>query len=213
MLDPLKIVIENFPEGEEESLAAAFHPQREEEGIRHIPFTRELYIEQSDFMENPTNKYFRLAPGKEVRLRHAYVIRCHKVIHDEMGNVIELRCTYDKDTLGKKPEGRKVKGVIHWVSAKHAVEVDVYEYDRLFLDENPARDEDFFQHLNDKSLEIRKGFCEPALAEQSLQSVFQFERIGYYCVSQADDQQVLAFHRVVSLKDTWGKLAEEAQHA
>jgi len=205
VLEPLKIVIENYPEHQVESLSAAFHPQVPTAGTRVLPFAKELYIERSDFMENPPKKYFRLSPGTEVRLRHAYVIRCTKVIHDASGNVVELRCTYDPATLGKNPEDRKVKGVIHWVSVAHAHPVTVYQYDRLFNDANPGREDDFMQFLNQDSLKIQQAFCEPAMAKQDLHDVFQFERLGYYAVhSLADDAQVNAFHRVVDLKDTWG---------
>ncbi|MDI9818263.1 MULTISPECIES: glutamine--tRNA ligase/YqeY domain fusion protein [unclassified Legionella] len=207
VLEPLKIVIENYPEGEVESLNAKFNPQDPESEGRVLPFGRELYIERSDFMEDPPKKYFRLSPGAEVRLRHAYVIRCTDVICDEQGHVIELRCTYDKETLGKNPVDRKVKGVIHWVSANHAHPVTVLQYDRLFNDANPAREENFLQFLNEESLQVRQAVCEPSLASQPLNEVFQFERLGYYCVNQTEKGQVTAVHRVVGLKDTWGKMS------
>lgn len=204
VLDPLKIVIENYPDNEVESLSAPFYPQDPASESRILPFAKELYIERSDFMEDPPKKYFRLSPGSEVRLRHAYVIRCTDVIRDEAGQVIELRCTYDADTLGKNPEDRKVKGVIHWVSAKHAYPVTIYQFDRLFHDANPGREEDFLQFLNDDSLQVQHALCEPSMATQPLQEVFQFERLGYYCVNQvAENGQVEAFHRVVDLRDTW----------
>lgn len=205
VLDPLKIVIENFPEGDVESLQAPFYPQDPSSKSRVLPFTRELYIERSDFMEDPPKKYFRLFPGSEVRLRHAYVIRCNEVIRDEQGNIIELRCTYDPKTLGKNPEDRKVKGVIHWVSATEAYPVTIYQYDRLFHDSNPGREDDFMQFLNKDSLQVLKAFCEPALAHVGLTEVFQFERLGYYAVNKLNTNgDVEAFHRVVDLKDTWG---------
>ena len=207
VLDPLKIVIENYPENQVEELSAHFNPQDPTSPSRILPFSRELYIERSDFMEIPAKKYFRLAPGTEVRLRHAYVIRCTGVIHNEAGDVVELRCTYDEATLGKNPEDRKIKGVIHWVSAAHAHPITIYQYDRLFTDANPAREEDFLQFLNHDSMQVQQAFCEPALANMSLNDVLQFERLGYYCVNQLDaNGQVAAFHRVVDLKDTWGKL-------
>lgn len=206
VLDPVKVVIENYPEHKTEELNAHFNPQDAESPTRILPFTRELYIERSDFMEDPPKKYFRLSPGAEVRLRHAYVIRCTDVIRDAEGNISELRCTYDKDTLGKNPADRKVKGVIHWVSAEQAHPVTIYQYDRLFNDANPAREDNFLQFLNHDSMQIQQGLCEPAMAKQALHEVFQFERLGYYCVNQLDEKgQVLAFHRVVDLKDTWGK--------
>jgi glutaminyl-tRNA synthetase len=206
VFDPLKVVIENYPQDKVEELKAAYNPQDPASETRVLPFARELYIERSDFMEDPPKKYFRLSPGAEVRLRHAYVLRCDSVIHDETGKVIEIRCSYDKDTLGKNPPDRKVKGVIHWVSAKHAYPVKVYQYDRLFNDPNPAREEDFLQFLNKESMKEQHALCEPALAKQPLNEVFQFERLGYYCVNEVDKQsQVTAFHRVVDLKDTWNK--------
>ena len=142
-----------------------------------------------------------------MRLRHAYVIRCTEVIRDAQGHAIELRCTYDENTLGKNPEDRKVKGVIHWVSAAHAYPVTIYQYDRLFHDPNPAREEDFMQFLNQDSMHVQQALCEPSLATQPLNEVFQFERLGYYCVHQVDETHVRAFHRVVDMKDTWDKVA------
>lgn len=205
VLKPLKIVIENFPEGEEEHLSAPFHPQDATAGTRTIPFSRTLYIEQTDFMITPPKKYFRLSPGAEVRLRYAYLIRCREVIYDEQGEVRELRCTYDPETLGKNPTDRKVKGVIHWVSKKHAHPVKIYEYDRLFHEANPGREENFLQFLNHDSLQETSGFCEPALIHQPIETVFQFERLGYYAVNEVIQGQTTAFHRVVQLRDPWGK--------
>lgn len=207
VMDPLKVVIENYPEGKVEQLNASYNPQDPEAGRRDLPFTRELYIERSDFMEEPPKKFFRLSPGAEVRLRHAYVIKCHEVIHNEQGDVVELRCTYDENTLGKNPEDRKVKGVIHWVSSEHAYPVTVLQYDRLFTDANPAREDDFFQFLNHDSLQTMQGLCELSLAHQPEGEVFQFERLGYYCVNEKKDGCVSVFHRVVDLKDTWGKVS------
>ncbi|MFA6303310.1 MAG: glutamine--tRNA ligase/YqeY domain fusion protein [Legionella sp.] len=205
VMDPIKVVLENYPEGKVEQLKANFYPQDAASESRELPFSRELFIERSDFMEDPPKKYFRLAPGAEVRLRHAYVIKCHEVIKDTQGEVIELRCTYDADTLGKNPEDRKIKGVIHWVSCAEAYPVTVYQYDRLFTDANPAREEDFMQFLNHDSMQTLKGFCEPSLAHLQEGEVVQFERLGYYCVNKVSNGNVDAFHRVVDLKDTWGK--------
>ncbi|HAU1653754.1 TPA: glutamine--tRNA ligase/YqeY domain fusion protein [Legionella pneumophila] len=207
VMDPLKIVIVNYPENRVEQLQAAFYPQNPESASRNLPFSREIYIEKSDFMENPPNKYFRLSPGAEVRLRHAYVIKCQDVIRNDQGEITELHCTYDENTLGKNPEDRKVKGVIHWVSCAQAYPVTIYQYDRLFTDPNPAREEDYFQFLNHDSLQMIQGFCEPAMAEQAEGDVFQFERLGYYCVNSVAEGRVQAFHRVVDLKDTWGKVS------
>ncbi len=206
VLEPLKIVIENYPVDQVEELNAPFNPQDPNAGHRILPFSREIFIERSDFMENPPKKYFRLFPGAEVRLRHAYVIRCTDVIHDAEGQVIEVRCTYDPDTLGKNPVDRKVKGVIHWVSAAHAYPVTIYQYDRLFHDANPAREEDFLQFLNHDSLKVQSALCEPSLASQPLDETFQFERLGYYRVNTVEKGLVSAFHRVVDMKDTWGKV-------
>ena len=207
VLDPIKVVIENYPEGPVQDLTVAFNPNDPDSATRVMPFSREIFIERSDFMDNPPKKYFRLSPGMEVRLRHAYVIRCTDVIRDAEGNAIELRCTYDENTLGKNPEDRKVKGVIHWVSAAQAYPVTIYQYDRLFHDPNPAREDDFMQFLNQDSLHVQQALCEPALALSPLNEVFQFERLGYYCVNQVDDGKVGAFHRVVDMKDTWDKVA------
>lgn len=206
VMDPIKVIIENYPEGVTEELTAAFHPQDSDAGQRVIPFSREIYIERDDYMDIPAAKYFRLSPGAEVRLRHAYVIRCTDVIHDANGQPIELRCVYDKETLGKNPVDRKVKGVIHWVSAPHAHPITVDQYDRLFNDANPAREENFMQFLNKDSLQIQHAFAEPAIKSQSLHDVLQFERLGYYCVNEVSQGSADGFHRVVDLKDTWGKI-------
>jgi glutaminyl-tRNA synthetase len=198
VFDPIKIIIENYPEDQVEMIQT---------DTRELPFSREIYIERSDFMAEPVKGYFRLAPDKEVRLRNAYVIRCEEMIYDEAGELLELRCTYDKETLGKKPEGRKVKGVIHWVSVSTAYPITVYQYDRLFHDENPAREDDFMQFLNHDSLSIQTAYAEPMLMHQKVGEVFQFERLGYYCVNTLDEAGATQiFHRVVHLKDTWGKL-------
>jgi glutaminyl-tRNA synthetase len=207
VLDPVKVVIENYPEGKVEQLKAHFYPQDPDSASRDLPFSRELFIERSDFMEVPEKKYFRLAPGAEVRLRHAYIIKCHDVVKNDEGDIIELRCTYDEKTLGKNPEDRKVKGVIHWVSCAQVHSVTIYQYDRLFHDANPAREEDFLQFLNHDSLRTQTAFCEPALALQPEGEVVQFERLGYYCVNKVTDNTVQAFHRVVDLKNTWGKIS------
>lgn len=207
VIEPLKVVIENYPLDQVEEFSAAYNQQDPESPRRIIPFTREIYIERSDFMETPVKGYFRLAPDMEVRLRHAYVIRCKEVIYDANGDVCELRCTYDPETLGKNPVDRKVKGVIHWVSTDKAHPVMIYQYDRLFNDANPARVDDFMQFINHDSLQVIQGFCEPALAEQPLNEVFQFERLGYYAINEVKDGNVTACHRIVGLKDTWGKIS------
>jgi glutaminyl-tRNA synthetase len=207
VMDPIKVVIENYPEGKTEYFKSAFNPQDPESASRELPFSREIFIERSDFMEDPPKKYFRLFPGAEVRLRHAYVIKCHDVIKNAQGEIVELRCTYDENTLGKNPEDRKVKGVIHWVSCAQAYPVTIYQYDRLFTDANPAREQDYFQFLNHDSLQTLQAMCEPSMAHQPEGEVFQFERLGYYCVNTVAEGDVQAFHRVVDLKDTWGKVS------
>jgi glutaminyl-tRNA synthetase len=204
VLDPLKVVIENYPSNQTQELNVAFNPQDETSATRCVPFTQELYIDRQDFMEDPPKKYFRLAPGQEVRLRHAYVIRCNEVIKDENGNPIELRCSYDPDTLGKNPVDRKVKGVIHWVSATSAHPITILQYDRLFNDQNPVREEDFTQFLNQDSLHTTQALSEPAVADLAMHETVQFERVGYYCVSNIVDSKVTELHRVVDLKDSWG---------
>ncbi|HRD68752.1 MAG TPA: glutamine--tRNA ligase/YqeY domain fusion protein [Legionella sp.] len=207
VMDPVKVVITNYPEDKVEQIKAHFYPQDPDSATRELPFSREVYIERSDFMEDPPKKYFRLSPGSEVRLRHAYVIKCNEVIKNEVGEVVEIHCSYDENTLGKNPEDRKVKGVIHWVSCAQAYPVMIHQYDRLFTDPNPAREEDFLQFLNHDSFHEVQAFCEPALAHQAEGDVFQFERLGYYCVNSVDSGKVQAFHRIVDLKDTWGKVS------
>lgn len=208
VMNPIKVVIENYPEDQVEQLKARFNPQdAASDLVRELPFSREIYIERDDFMENPPKKYFRLSIGAEVRLRHAYVIKCHDVLRDEQGEIIELRCTYDKSTLGKNPEDRKIKGVIHWVSCAQAYPVQIIQYDRLFNDSNPAREDDFLQFLNHDSMKTQLAYCEPALINQSPDEVFQFERLGYYGVNQVSGGEVKVFHRVVELKDTWAKIS------
>lgn len=207
VLDPIKLVIENYPENSIEPLNVSYYPHKEGGAVRTVPFTREIYIERSDFMENPSKHFFRLSPGSEVRLRHAYVIRCSDVIRNEQDEIIELRATYDPDTLGKNPVGRKVKGVIHWVSVSEGKPMTIIEYDRLFNEANPLGEEDFLHCLNPDSLRYINGFCEPDLLTQTANDAFQFERLGYYCVNQMKEGKVTAFHRIVGLKDTWSKLS------
>lgn len=205
--EPLKVIIENYPSDQVETLHGPLHPNDPSYLTRAIPFAREIYIERSDFMEHPTKQFFRLSPGTEVRLRFAYVIRCTAVIHNDQGEVIEIRAQCDLDTLGKNPEGRKVKGVIHWVSAHHAHPLTILQYDRLFHVANPAQEEDFLQSINQNSLVTMQGFAEPAVAHLALRKVVQFERLGYYVMNQrARTGEITRCHRVVGLKDTWGKL-------
>jgi len=214
VLRPLKVVITDYPKNETEEFEPARHPKNPEMGTRTLPFSREIYIDRDDFREDPPPKYFRLAPGKEVRLRFAYVIRCNEVIY-ENGKIIELRCTYDKATRsGEKTEGRKVKGIIHWVSIQHSVSAEVRLYDRLFAAPYPGRDDperDFLKDLNPESVEIiSKCKVEPALLEAKPEDVFQFERVGYFCVdSKKSRPEALVFNRTVTLRDTWAKLEQE----
>lgn len=207
VLQPLKVTITNYPEGGEEICEAPNHPQKPELGTRQLPFCREIYIDQEDFQEIPEKKFFRLKPEGEVRLRNAYVIKCEEVIKDEHGQIIELLCTYDKETLGKKPEGRKVKGIIHWVSARHCLRSEVRLYDRFFNVEDPNKAEDFREHINHQSLEIIKNVpTEPSLKGAPAESSYQFERLGYFCVDCKDSSsEKLVFNRAVSLRDTWAK--------
>ena len=210
VLAPLKMVITNYPEDRTENLPAQNHPQKPELGERHVPFSREIYIEREDFMEEPAKKFFRLAPGREVRLRYAYFIKCEKVIKDETsGEIIELHCTYDPATLGgSAPDGRKVKGTIHWVSAAHGVPAEVRLYDRLFTEENPdAGEADFKTFVNPESLVVLKDcLVEPSLANAEPGSHYQFERQGYFCVDSVDSKAGNpVFNRTVTLRDTWEK--------
>ncbi|MHB8809253.1 MAG: glutamine--tRNA ligase/YqeY domain fusion protein [Desulfobulbaceae bacterium] len=214
VLKPLKVVITNYPEEQVEQFEAQNHPKKPEMGTRTIPFCRELFIEADDFMEEPPKKFFRLAPGREVRLRYAYLITCREVVKNEAGEVVELRCTYDPASRGgTAPDGRKVKGTIHWVSARHAMPAEVRLYDRLFTVEYPDMDKehDFKEFLNPNSLEVlRDCMLEPSLAGAGKEDRFQFERQGYFCIDakeSAADRPV--FNRIVTLRDTWARIAEE----
>jgi glutaminyl-tRNA synthetase len=215
VLKPLRVVIENYPEGHVEELAAVNNPEDPGAGTRNVPFSRVLYIEQDDFRESPPPKYYRLAPGREVRLRYAYFLKCVDVVKDAQGNVVELRCAYDPATRGgDAPDGRKVKATIHWVSAAHTVAAEVRLYDRLFVNEDPdevGEGQDFLANLNPNSLELLPGcWVEPSLAGAKPGSIYQFERQGYFCVDPDAASGKLAFNRAVSLKDEWAKI-EKAQ--
>lgn len=211
VLNPLKIVIENYPATETEQLEAPYHPNRPEMGARMLPFSRVIYIERDDFMEAPPRKFFRLAPGREVRLRYAYFISCHAVIKDEAGHIVELRCRYDPATRGgNAPDGRKVKGTLHWVSATHALRAEVRLYDRLFTDPRPDANQpgaDWRDCLNPNSMRVIKGAClEPSLREAEAEARFQFERLGYFCVDNKDSApNKPVFNRTVGLRDSWAK--------
>ncbi|MDP6887494.1 MAG: glutamine--tRNA ligase/YqeY domain fusion protein [SAR324 cluster bacterium] len=214
VLKPLKVVITNYPENQTEEFEPARHPKISEMGSRKVPFSREIYIDHDDFKEDPPPKYFRLSPGKEVRLRYAYVIRCDEVIY-ENGNVTELRCTYDPKTRsGAKAEGRKVKGIIHWVSAQHSLNAEIRLYDRLFEAPQPGRNDPEGNYLNDLNRESIKVIndckTETELSNANLADVFQFERVGYFCVDAKESRQdMLVFNRTVTLRDTWAKLEQE----
>ena len=209
VLNPLKVVITNYPEDKVDMLDAINNPEDEAAGTRKVPFSREIYIERDDFMENPPKKYFRLAPGAEVRLRYAYLITCNEVIKDANGDIVELRCTCDPDSRGgQAPDGRKVKGTIHWVSAPHALDAEVRLYDRLFSVENPddvPDGTDYKSNLNPDSLKAVTAKVEPYLKNAQKGEQYQFERLGYFCVDPDTTADKLVFNRTVTLKDSWGK--------
>ena len=214
VLNPLKIVLTNYPEDKVEELKAVNNPEDESMGKRWLPFSRVLYIEQNDFQEEPHRKFFRLAPGKEVRLRYAYIIKCEEVIKDEDGNITELHCTYDLDTKsGSGKSDKKVKGTIHWVSAKHAIEAEVRLYDRLFDIPNPDGDKekDFIDHINPNSLEVlNRCKLEPFLKDAKPGDRVQFERLGYFCVDTVDSKSSKPiFNRTVTLRDSWTKIEKQ----
>ncbi len=209
VLDPLKVVITNFPEGQTEVCHSENNPEDPEGGMREMPFSREIYVEREDFMENPPKKYFRLAVGQMVRLKSAYIIRCDEALKDEAGNVTELRCSYiENSKSGNDTSGINVKGTLHWVSAREALPVEIRQYDRLFKVENPAAEEgDFKDYINPDSLEVITGYAEPALKEAQVGAKFQFMRKGYFCLDADSSPEKLVFNRTVGLKDTWGKVA------
>ena len=218
VLNPLKVVLENYPQDKEEELEAINNPEDASAGTRNIPFSREIYIERDDFMEDPPKKFFRLAPGREVRLRYAYFITCVDVVKDPAsGEITELRCTYDHETRGgDAPDGRKVKGTLHWVSAKHAITAEVRLYNHLFLIENPNAVEEgkeFSDYLNPESLEVLANCkLEPGLINAAPGTRVQFERLGYFCVDSAESKKgAPAFNRTVTLRDTWAKILKSQQ--
>ena len=211
VLSPLKVTIENYPEGQVEMFDVINNPEDPTAGTRQVPFSREIYIEQEDFREEPPPKYFRLAPGREARLRGAYFIKCESVVKNDAGEVIELRCTYDPATRGgDSPDGRKVKATLHWVSAAHAVPAEVRVYDRLFNNPDPEDSGDFIADLNPNSLQILSNcMVEPSLADAQPGDRFQFERQGYYCVDWTSKPGALIFNRTVALRDTWEKIEKK----
>ncbi|MFA5553388.1 MAG: glutamine--tRNA ligase/YqeY domain fusion protein [Phycisphaerae bacterium] len=214
VLRPLKVIITNYPEGQVEELDAINNPEDPAAGTRKVPFSRELYIEQEDFMENPPKKFFRLSPGKEVRLRYAYFVTCTDFIKDDSGKIVEVHCTYDPATRGgDSPDGRKVKSTLHWVSAKHALDAEVRLYDNLFTKENPeeaAEGQDFKSNINPNSLEVLQGCkIEPSLAKAEPLQRFQFERLGYFCVDPDSGNGKLIFNRTATLRDEWAKIQKQ----
>ncbi|MBN2610521.1 MAG: glutamine--tRNA ligase/YqeY domain fusion protein [Bacteroidales bacterium] len=213
VINPLKVVIENYPEGVTEELEAVNNPEDESMGTRKVPFSRVIYIEKDDFMEEPPKKFFRLSPGSEVRLRYAYFMKCTDVVKNGAGEITELRCTYDPESKGgKSPDGRKVKSTIHWVSAEHAIEAEVRLYDRLFVKENPYEAEEgktFVDNLNPDSLKTVTGYIEPFAKGSKPLDKFQFERIGYFCLDPDSSGNKLIFNRTVTLKDSWAKITSK----
>jgi len=210
VLRPLRVVIENYPEGQVEELDAVNNPEDPSKGKRKVPFSRILYIERDDFRENPPKQFFRLSPGREVRLRYGYFITCSSVVKDERGEIEELRCTYDPATRGgDSPDGRSPKATMHWVSAAHAVPAEIRLYDRLFTREDPtdSEDGDFTKFINPNSLEVLSSCrLEPSLANAQPGDRFQFERMGYFCVDTDSRPGALVFNRTVTLRDSWAKI-------
>jgi glutaminyl-tRNA synthetase len=210
VLDPVKVVITNYPEAKEEFLDANYNDYAEGFGSRNVPFSREIYIEKEDFREEANKKFFRLKLGKEVRLKNAYIIKAESCTKDENGNVTEIQCTYDEDSRsgsGSEASQRKVKGTLHWVSVKHAVKAEVRVYDRLFNDEAPDghKDKDFMEFVNPDSLEIITAYAEPSLKTAKTGDRFQFQRKGYFCVDLDSTADNLVFNRTVPLRDSWAK--------
>ena len=214
VLRPLRVVIDNYPEDQVEQMEAVNNPEDVSAGMRKVPFSRVLYIEQDDFRENPPRQFYRLSPGREVRLRYGYLITCTDVLKNEKGEVVEVHCTYDPATRGgNTPDGRKVKSTIHWVSAAHAIDAEIRLYDNLFSKEDPnatTDGEDFTANLNPNSLEIvTEAKLEPSLAEAKAGNRYQFERLGYFCVDPDTTSERLVFNRTVPLRDTWAKVEKK----
>lgn len=212
VLDPIKVVIDNYPEDKVEEVDAPYHPTDESYGTREVPFSKVLYIEKEDFMEEPPKKFFRLAPGREVRLRYGYFIKCESVVKDEAGNIVEVHCTYDPETKGgSAPDGRKVKATLHWVSEKHAIKAEARLYDVLFSKENPEEDENFIDNLNPHSLKTIECYVEPSLGTTKPGDKFQFERKGYFCTDIDSTSEKLIFNRTATLRDAWAKIQKKAK--
>jgi glutaminyl-tRNA synthetase len=215
VLRPLKLVIDNYPEGQTENVEVANNPEDEAAGTRRVPFSREVYIEQDDFREVPPPKYYRLSPGKEVRLRNAYFVTAHSVVKDADGNVVEVHCTYDPASRGgNSPDGRKVKSTMHWVSAAHAISAQVRLYDKLFTKADPndyPEGGSFLDNLNPESLEVvADAKLEPSLKSAQVGAPYQFERVGYFCVDCDSTAERLVFNRTLPLKDSWAKIEKKA---
>ncbi|GIW41160.1 MAG: glutamine--tRNA ligase [Candidatus Binatia bacterium] len=212
VLRPLRVVVTNWPEGQVEEFEAVNNPEDPSMGTRKVPFSRVLYIERDDFREHPPKKFYRLAPGREVRLRYACYVTCREVVKDERGEVVELRCTYDPESRGGwTPDGRKVQATIHWVSAAHALDAEVRLYDHLFLKPDPDEDEDFLSSLNPNSLEVVSAKIEPSVAGAPPGTRYQFERLGYFCVDPDSTPERLVFNRTVTLKDTWARIEKSGK--
>jgi len=211
VLHPIKLIIDNYPDGQSEEMDAVNNPEDQSAGTRKVPFSKVLYIEQDDFRETPPPKYFRLYPGNEVRLRYAYLVKCTSVKKNVQGEVEEIHCTYDPTTRGgDAPDGRKVKSTIHWVSAPHAVKAEIRLYDQLFLAENPDIGDDVENIINPKSLEILTNcYIEPSLAGIKPGEKFQFERTGYFCADLDSSEKLPVFNRTLTLKDTWAKIEQK----
>jgi len=221
VLNPLKLIIDNYPEGESEFMEASNNPEDPSAGTRQVPFSREVFIEQDDFREVPPPKYYRLSPGKEVRLRNAYFVTAHSVVKDEAGNIVAVHCTYDPASRGgNSPDGRKVKSTMHWVSAAHAISAEIRLYDKLFLKPDPNDVEeaaagqpanDVLSNLNPNSLEIvTRAALEPSLANAQPGDPYQFERVGYFCLDPDSTSEKLVFNRTLPLKDSWAKIEKKA---
>ena len=212
VLYPLKVVITNYPKDKIEEMEIINNPEDESMGSRKVPFSREVFIEQSDFMEDPPRKFFRLGPGREVRLKGAYIIKCEEVIRDENGNIVEIHCTYDPETRSGGPQSnRKVKGTLHWVSAHHNIKAEIRLYDRLFNDEDPLghKDKDLSEFINPDSLKVIQGYVEPSLKDARAMDKFQFIRTGYFCVDQDSTGDNLVFNRTVAMRDSWARISKK----
>jgi len=214
VMNPVKVIIDNYPEEKKEEISAINNPEDEKSGIRKIPFSKYLFIEKDDFLELPIPKYFRLAPGREVRLRSAYIIKCEYVVKDPITNeIMEIHCSYDPETKSGMPQSnRKVKGTIHWVSMNHCKELEIRLYDRLFIKENPDETEQgktFKDYMNPNSLRIVKGYAEPNIVNINASEKYQFERIGYFSVDYDSKPEKLILNRIVPLKDSWSKIEKE----